>query len=202
MKINFKVGLSIFISLICLLFSTSLWSMEDHSSHKPLIGLKKTRTIVNYKAPDITLINQDGNKINLKTLMNSDKIIVLDFIFTTCPTICPILSAGISNFQNKMGDKAESIQMVSVSIDPEYDTPEILKEYSERYDAKIGWEFLTGSREDINATMNAFDAYVANKMDHAPLTFLHAPGGKNWVRINGLLSSSEFLDEYHKLTMK
>ncbi len=200
MIINIKAVFSVSILLICMLFSTSLWSMEDLPCCKPSVGLNKTRTIVNYNVPDVSLINQDGKKVDLHTFLNSDKIIVLDFIFTTCSTICPILSSAIANFQNKMGDKSGSIQMVSVSIDPGYDTPEILKEYSERYDAQKGWEFLTGSREDINATLRAFGAYVSNKMDHAPLTFLHAPGSRNWVRINGFLSPSEFLHEYHKLT--
>jgi protein SCO1/2 len=170
--------------------------------HEMSMGKKKTRTLVKYNVPDVVLINQDGEKVKLKPFLDSDKLVVLDFIFTTCPTICPILSAGMSSLRDRLGPEAQNIQMVSFTIDPEYDTPEIFKEYSQRFGSQEGWEFLTGSRKDIDKVMKAFNAYVADKMDHAPLTFMHAPGAAEWVRINGLMSTAELVTEYNKLMLK
>ena len=96
----------------------------------------------------------------------------------------------------------QSVQFISISIDPDNDTPLVMKEYLERYDAQPGWDFLTGKREDIFLVMKAFDAFITNKMDHSPLTFLHAPGNENWIRINELLSSSELMGEYKLLLKK
>jgi protein SCO1/2 len=195
------------ILIFCAIFLTTLIpvhgrAQNNHSTHKMSMGKKRTRALVKYNVPDVILINQDGEKVPLKTFLDSDKLVVLDFIFTTCPTICPILSAGMSSLHDRLGPEAKNIQMVSFTIDPEYDTPEIFKEYSQRFGAQEGWEFLTGSREDIDKVMRAFNAYVSDKMNHAPLTFLHAPGETMWVRVNGLMSSAELVAEYRTLIKK
>jgi protein SCO1/2 len=88
---------------------------------------------------------------------------------------------------------------VSITIDPEHDSPEVMREYLKRYRAKPGWDFLTGSRADIDRVMHAFDAYVPNKMSHYPLTLLRGPGEGRWIRIYGLIGTSDLLDEYQKL---
>jgi protein SCO1/2 len=74
-----------------------------------------------------------------------------------------------------------------------------MKEYLKRYRAKPGWDFLTGSRADIDKVMYAFDAYVTNKMNHIPLTLIQSPGDGKWIRIFGLMGSSEFLSECKKV---
>jgi len=160
------------------------------------------RAIVQYKIPPVTLVNQEGEKIEFDKLLNADKPVILDFIYGTCTTICPVLSIGFSHFQKKLGAEAQSVQLVSISIDPDNDTPLIMKEYLERYNAQPGWDFLTGKREDIFQVMEAFDAVVTNKMDHYPLTFLHLPGTSQWVRINQLLATAELMEEYKLLLKK
>ncbi len=162
---------------------------------------KYKRTVEKYKVPDVTLVNQDGKRINLKTFLDGDKPVILDFIYGTCTTICPVLSIGFSHFQKKMGPDVDKVRLVSISIDPDNDTPQVMKEYLQRYNAREGWDFLTGKRDDIIKVMRAFDAYVTNKMNHYPLTILHGPGEENWIRINELLSTSDLMKE-HKLLLK
>ena len=164
--------------------------------------LKYKRTIENYSMPDVTLVNQNGTKVKFKSLLDSRKPVVVDFIFGTCTTICPILSVGFANLQQKLGQDAQNVQLVSISIDPENDTPKIMKQYLKRYAAKPGWDFLTGSRADIDRVMYAFNAYIPNKMSHYPLTLIRTPSDGKWIRIFGLLSSSEFLDETRKAGIK
>jgi len=163
---------------------------------------KYKRTVEKYQVPDVTLVNQEGQKINLRTFLNGDKPVILDFIYGTCTTICPVLSIGFSHFQKKLGPDANSVRLVSISIDPDNDTPQVMKEYLQRYNAREGWDFLTGNREDIIEVMRAFDAYVINKMNHYPLTILHLPGDENWIRINELLSTSDLMQEYKLLLKK
>jgi protein SCO1/2 len=160
---------------------------------------KYKRTIVNYTMPDVTLVNQNGARVKLKNLINSNKPVVVDFIYGTCTTICPVLSAGYVNLQRKLGQNSGNVHLVSVSIDPENDTPKVMKEYLKRYRAAPGWDFLTGSRADIDKVMHAFDAYIPNKMLHYPLTLIRNPKDGTWVRIFGLTSSSEFMNEYKKV---
>jgi protein SCO1/2 len=149
--------------------------------------------------PDVTLINQDGKRVKFKNLINSDKPVVVDFIYGTCTTICPVLSAGYVNLQRKLGPNSANVHLISISIDPENDTPKVMKEYLKRYRAQPGWDFFTGSRADIDKVMRAFDAYIPNKMYHYPLTLIRDPKDGKWVRVFGLTSTSEFMNEYKKV---
>lgn len=157
------------------------------------------RTLADYNVPNVTLINQDGQKVNLRQLLESGKPVIVDFIFTTCTTICPVLSAGFSNLRRTLGDEAHKVQLVSITIDPENDRPEKLKTYLERFGGPEGWEFLTGSREEVGRVLRAFNAFVVDKMSHEPLYLLHAPNAPQWVRIKGLIKKSDLLNEYRKM---
>ncbi|MDA8414133.1 MAG: SCO family protein [Desulfobacteraceae bacterium] len=161
--------------------------------------LKYKRTIENYNIPDVTLVNQDGKRVKLRSLITSDKPVVVDFIYGTCTTICPVLSAGYVNLQRKLGKNSGNVHLISISIDPENDTPKVMKEYLKRYRAQPGWDFLTGSRSNIDKVMHAFDAYISNKMYHYPLNLIRDPKDGKWVRIFGLTSTSEFMNEYKKV---
>lgn len=159
-------------------------------------GSKYKRTVERYTIPDVTLINQDGKPVRIKSIIESDKPVVVDFIYGTCTTICPVLSAGYANLQNRLGSGGNAPRLISITIDPEHDTPKILKEYLKRYRAKPGWEFLTGTRQDIDRVMKAFNAYIPDKMSHYPLNLIRSPKDNTWVRLYGIMSSREFLDEY------
>ena len=156
------------------------------------------RSVGRYAVPDVVLVNQDGARVRLQSLVESDKPVVLDFIYATCTTICPVLSAGYTSVQSKIGPDPRVVQLISISIDPEHDTPKIMKGHLRQYRAKPGWDFLTGSREDIDRVMKAFDSYIPDKMLHKQVTFIRAQGPGEWVRIDGLPGSSELMDEIGK----
>ncbi|TAN40060.1 MAG: SCO family protein [Nitrospirae bacterium] len=161
-----------------------------------------TRTTPAYAAPEVTLVNQHGAKVPLRSLLQSGKPVMFDFIFTTCTTICPFLSASYTNFQRTMGPEANKVHLVSISIDPENDTPKKMKEYLGKFDAREGWDFLTGSRSDIDKVIRAFDTGASNKMSHLPIIIIWSPAGRSWTRISGLISTSELIKEYRKAVAK
>lgn len=77
------------------------------------------------------------------------KVWIADFIFTTCGSICPIMTSNMAKLQEQMS-KLDSVTFVSISVNPEYDTPEVLRRYAKKYGAKEDqWYFLTGTREKI-----------------------------------------------------
>lgn len=154
------------------------------------------RSIERYSMPDVTLVNQDGKKVRFKSLIETDQPIVVDFIYGTCTTICPVLSAGYVNLQRKLEATNKVARLVSITIDPENDTPKIMKDYLKRYRAKPGWDFLTGTRSDIDKVMKAFNAYIPDKMSHYPLNLIRSPKDGTWIRLFGIMSSREFMDEY------
>jgi len=164
---------------------------------------KYSRSVVKYTMPDVTLVNQDGKKVRLQDFVNTDKPVIVDFIFCTCTTICPVLSANFTNFQERLGPEASKVQLLSISIDPEHDTPRLMKEYLKRYRAKEGWTYLTGTRAAIDQVLKAFSAPGSiDKMLHSPLLFLRDPQSGQWVRIEGLIGTSILIDEYKKIQKK
>ena len=153
------------------------------------------KSIASYTIPDVVLVNQDGAKVHFKKYIETDKPVILDFIYGTCTTICPVLSAGYASLQKKLGADVENVRLVSITIDPENDTPKVLKEYLKRYHAKPGWDFLTGSRADIDRVMYALDAYIPDKMSHYQLTLIRSPRDGKWTRVKELISGSDLLAE-------
>lgn len=163
---------------------------------------KYERSIETFSVPDVVLVNQLGEKVRLKSLLENDQPVIVDFIYATCTTICPVLSAGFANLQKKVDPVTEKVHLVSITIDPENDTPGAMKEYLERYQAQPGWDFLTGSRRDIDQVMRAFDAYFRDKMDHRPLSFIRSPQDGKWIRLNGLMSSRDLMNELQQTGVK
>lgn len=163
---------------------------------------KYTRTVRYYSVPNVTLLNQDGKKLNFRELVDSGKPVIIDFIYTTCTTICPVLSVSFTNLRKELGADADKVQLISISIDPEHDRPEQMKKYLSRFRAGKGWDFLTGSREDINRVLKSLDADVIDKMSHEAVYLLKAPHSDDWVRIKGLLNKGELLSELRRIERK
>ena len=157
------------------------------------------RSVEEVTVPELTLVRMDGRKVTLRDELAPDLPVMMNFIFTTCTTICPVMSATFSQVQEGLGEGRERVRMVSISIDPEQDTPLRLRDYARRHEAGPQWHFLTGGAEQIEAVQRAFAAYRGSKFYHAALTFLRAPGDSHWVRIEGLVQAEAILTEYRKL---
>ena len=125
--------------------------------------------------------------------------VMLNFIFTTCTTICPVQSAAFSQVQQKLGAESDQVRMISFTIDPEHDTPERLRAYARRFGAGPQWQFLTGNLSDIVTVQKTFNAYRGNKMSHEPLVLLRASPDASWVRLDGMASATDIVREYRQL---
>lgn len=195
MNVRHKVSI---LTVICL----AVLVMMACAGRETALAAKYQRTIESVTLPDVTLVNQDGANVRLRNIVNQNKPVVVNFIFTTCTTICPVLSAGFADLQQKLGNDSNKIELVSITLDPDNDTPDVAKKYLKRFNAKPGWNFLTGSRTDIEQVTRAFSAYVSNKMSHAPLTLIYSPRDGKWIRIYGHIGSSDFLKECREAGLK
>lgn len=169
-----------------------------HGSHPPPSS-SYSRAVRSYAPPPVTLRDRTGAEVSLAGLLGHPGPLLLQFIFTTCPAVCPVLSGTFAAARERLGPEVERVRMVSISIDPEHDTPARLREYAERYGAGPRWRFLTGGRDEIVAVQKAFDAFPGNKMRHPPLTFLRPSPGAPWVRLDGFLSAAELAAEVRRL---
>jgi len=94
--------------------------------------------------PEFTFVNQEGNPAGSADM--EGKITIVDFFFTSCPSICPVMSKEMERVNDMFRDE-DKVQILSISIDPTYDTPEILKEYADDHGAEAGkWDFLSGDK--------------------------------------------------------
>jgi protein SCO1/2 len=158
-----------------------------------------TRTERSYFTPDVTLMDMDGRTVALRPLLETDQPMMLTFIYTSCTAICPLLSETFAQVQRELGADGAKLRMVSITIDPEYDTPKVLRTYAQTYRAGAQWRFLTGNPKDISEVRRAFEAYRVNKMDHASVVFLRASQGKPWIRFDGLVSPATLVREYRAM---
>src|SRR5918995_7368451 len=112
-------------------------------------------------APDFALTSQDGAEVRLEDFRG--KVVAVTFIYASCPDVCPLLSDKLARVQDALGkDFGARIAFVSITVDPERDTPEVLKEYAELLDADLaGWSFLTGSPAAVREGARRYGVAVA-----------------------------------------
>lgn len=102
--------------------------------------------------PNVPLITQDGQQVRFYEDLIKDKRVMINFIYTRCQDACPLATAKLAQVQRRLGDRVgRDLFIYSITLDPEHDTPELLKAYAQRFRAGPGWLFLTGTREDIDA---------------------------------------------------
>jgi protein SCO1/2 len=162
-------------------------------------GAAVSHATVSYQTPAVTLVREDGKAVSLSRELDDGRPVVLNFIFTTCSSICPLTSRTLEEFQERLGPAAARLHMMSISIDPEQDTPARLTEYARKFHAGPEWQYYTGSVAASIATQKAFDVYRGEKMSHTPVTLLRPAPGKPWLRLEGFVTPDQLVDVYQKL---
>jgi protein SCO1/2 len=177
---------------------------DAHAQHRAAAaGTRRyERSLRSYRIPDVTLLDMSGARVALASALGGDTPVFMNFIFTSCTSICPVMSATFAEVQRQLGTDGNRVRMISISIDPEHDNPQRLSAFARKHDAGPEWRFLTGSSGDIVAVQSAFDAYRGNKMGHVPTTFLRVSAADRWVRIDGLASAADLVAEYRRAVAK
>ncbi len=176
-------------------------AMDDAASHAHHhhMARQTVRTTVEFAIPDVQLVRDDGKTVSLPAELNDGRPVVVNFIYTTCTEICPLVSHTLAQLQVKLGPERDRVHLVSITIDPEEDTPTRLAAYAKKYDAGPEWQHYSGTLDASIAAQRAFNVYRGDKMDHAPVTFLRAAAGGPWVRIEGFATADELLAELHPM---
>ena len=174
---------------------------DDAASEHHAHAARRTTisTTQQYAIPEVRLIRDDGVGVLLPAEMNDGRPVVVNFIFTTCGSICPLMSQVFGQFQRKLDTDARQPHLLSISTDPEEDTPGKLRQYAQRFGARDGWNHYTGTVEASQSAQRAFDVYRGDKMSHTPVTLMRAAPGRPWLRIEGFLTPDELLQRYRQL---
>jgi len=143
---------------------------------------------------DVELINQDGQKMRFYSDVLKDKVVVINTFFTNCTGACPPINRNLEKVQEALGDRlGRDAFLVSMSVDPETDTPARLKEYSRRFHARPGWIFLTGKKENVDWALYKLGQYVETKDNHTNIIIIGNEPKGLWKKAFGLAKADEII---------
>ena len=143
---------------------------------------------------DVELVNQDGQKMRFYSDVLKDKVVVINTFFTTCTGVCPPMNRNLEKVQEALGDRLGKVAfLVSMSVDPETDTPARLKEYSRRFHARPGWIFLTGKKENVDWALYKLGQYVETKDGHTNIIIIGNEPKGLWKKAFGLAKADELI---------
>lgn len=142
--------------------------------------------------PDVSVVDQDGNPVRFYSDLVKGKVVAVNFVFTTCTTICPPMGANFAKLQKILGDRAgKEVHLISVSVDPATDTPERMKAWGQKFGAAPGWTLVTGDRNEITRLLKALGVYTADINDHSPLVLVGNDAKGEWTRAYGLAAPAK-----------
>lgn len=143
---------------------------------------------------DVELINQDGQKMRFYSDVLKGKVVIINTFFATCTSVCPPMNRNFEKIQEFLGDRlGKDAFLVSISVDPEMDTPTRLKEYARRFHARPGWIFLTGKKENLDWALYKLGQYVEKKDDHSTIVIIGNETTGLWKKALGLAKPDELI---------
>jgi protein SCO1 len=120
--------------------------------------------------PNYELTNQDGQTLHFYDDVIKGKVVAINFMYTSCEDVCPVETAKLREVQRRLGDRiGDDVFLYSISIDPEHDTPEVLKAYAKQFHVGPGWQFLTGKQSEIEELQKRLGLYIQSVQDIDPL---------------------------------
>ena len=149
---------------------------------------------------DRELLDQDGRSVRFVSDVIGERIVVMDFVYTTCTTVCPVLSAVFGQVQDKLGERlGAEVALVSVTVDPIRDSPQRLKAYAAKHEAREGWVWLTGPKSTVEEVLDGLGAYAPNFEDHPSMVLVGDGKSGEWSRFFGFPSAERILARVDEL---
>jgi protein SCO1/2 len=194
------------LSVITIIFCTAaipLLAGEIAPVKQPNNNPDVIRSVAQYMIPEtVEVVRMDGKNLPFINEIDDGRPVIMNFIFASCSAICPMLSYVFSQVQTKLAKDKVKAHLISVSIDPENDTPVILREYAKKFKAGAGWDFYTGSIKSSVAIQKAFNVFRGDKMNHASIILMRKAPGQPWLRLEGFVSPDEAVQEYVSMDLK
>jgi protein SCO1 len=154
---------------------------------------KESSPAANYFT-DVELINQDGKAVHFYSDVLKGKTVVVNAFFTTCTSVCPPMNRNMEKIQEALGDRVgRDVFLVSITVDPEVDTPARLKEYAQKFHAGPGWIFLTGKKENLDWALYKLGQYVERKDDHKTIFIIGNEPTGLWKKAFGIANVAELV---------
>ena len=145
--------------------------------------------------PNHVLVTQDGQPVRFYDDLLKGKVVLINFMFTTCTGICPPMTANLAKVQGYLGDRVgRDVRIISISVDPGVDTPEKLKKYAEGFRARPGWYFLTGKKENVDWVLYKLGGHVKDKMEHSGVLIIGNEATGEWVKTAAMRNPAQIAE--------
>ena len=175
-------------------------SAEEHAGHDMPAQSARSES-ARIKLADVPLVDQSGKTVRLEKDLVTDKIVVMSFIYTSCTTVCPVVSSIMGKVQQQLGARVGSeVQLVSISIDPQRDDAERLNDYARSFQKGPGWSWLTGSTQSVNETLKGLGSFSGDFKRHQPLILVGDGNSRHWTRFYGFTDPAVLSREVEKLS--
>lgn len=162
--------------------------------------------VLYHRLDGMSLVNQDGKSGDLLSDYIGDHITVVTFAYSSCTTACPILDGIFKNVQKRLTEEdRRDVNLLTITIDPENDIPARLKQRAERLNAESGWNFLTGSKKQVDAVLKAFEVYTTDIYSHPSTVFIIDAREDKHHRLAGFPSTKiilSYIEQYQKERQK
>lgn len=189
-----------FTAIVTLALATAMGGVLAHDNHRQHETAARAPGSVRIKLPDTVLTDQHGNRARFGPETVGDRLALVTFIYTSCTTACPPLTALFADLQQRLGDRAgREVSLITITVDPVRDTPLRLKAYSAQLEAGPGWSFLSGSKPAVDEVLTALGAYTRNFADHPSMVLVGDPRTGEWTRFFGFPSSEQILARVRQL---
>ena len=143
---------------------------------------------------DVVLVNQNGEKMRFYSDLLHDKVVIINSFFATCQGSCLPINRNLEKVQAALGDRlGKDVRIISISVDPTVDTPPALKEYAKKLNARPGWYFLTGDKENVEFALKKLGHFVTDKQDHLNIIIIGNDRTGLWKKAFGLAQSDELI---------
>ena len=176
------------LGLLALATAPSFADEDPHAKHRAMMKEKAEPAAENADIDlrDRDLLTQDGVEVRFVSDVIDDNIVVMDFVYTTCTTVCPVLTALFSQVQTQLGDSlGDEVVLVSLTVDAARDTPERLKAYSMKHRAADGWYWLTGPKPTMDDVLTGLGAFSVSFEDHPSMVIVGDARTGEWRRLFG-----------------
>jgi protein SCO1 len=143
---------------------------------------------------NIELVNQHGKRVRLYADLLKGKVVVINSFFSTCKGSCPVMLSSFSKIQQHFADRiGKELWLISISVDPQTDTPQVLAALSEQWKAQPGWQFLTGDKASVELALHKFGQAVENKESHSNIFIIGKEATGLWKKARGLSKPEEII---------
>ncbi|MFN3565482.1 MAG: SCO family protein [Burkholderiaceae bacterium] len=186
------------VLLIAAAWAASARAHDAANAQVATAGLSVS-TQARYTVPAARVVDTRGRSMRLPGPLDTDTPQIVNFIYTTCSTICSTQTATLAELQRLLAAHGERARFTSFTIDPDNDTPQRLAEFARRFDIDRDWDFYSGDFDELLRVQQAFDVYRGSKASHPPVVLMRRSRAAPWVRVEGFATANELLAVYRRL---